>query len=124
MKKSFCLFCANYLPIIGGVERYVYNLAQQLVNRGHEVTVVTSNVFGLLPHEIDENGIEIFRMPCYNFMKGRYPILKRDSDFEKLDKLLCQKHFWMQVRICAKVLLAQHRLVPMFPKSWRQVLHP
>lgn len=93
MKKSFCLFCANYLPNIGGVERYVYNLAKQLVNRGHEVTVVTSNVFGLLPHEIDENGIEIFRMPCYNFMKGRYPILKRDSDFEKLDKLLCQKHF-------------------------------
>ena len=93
MKKSFCLFCANYLPNIGGVERYVYNLAKQLVNRGHEVTVVTSNVFGLLPHEIDENGIEIFRMPCYNFMKGRYPILKRDADFEKLDKQLGQKHF-------------------------------
>ena len=93
MKKSFCLFCANYLPNIGGVERYVHNLAKQLILRGHDVTVVTSNVFGLLPHEIDENGIEIFRLPCHNFMKGRYPILKRDAEFEKLDKLLSQKHF-------------------------------
>lgn len=93
MKKSFCLFCANYLPNLGGVERYVYNLAKTLIERGNEVTVVTSNVFDLPPHETDENGIEIFRMPCYNIMRGRYPILKRDKTFKQLNKMLCEKHF-------------------------------
>ena len=93
MKKSFCIFCANYLPNLGGVERYVYNLAKQLIKKGHSVTVVTSNVFDLSGCEIDENGIEIFRMPCHNFMKGRYPILKKDREFKKLNKQLSQKHF-------------------------------
>ena len=59
MKKSFCLFCANYLPNLGGVERYVYNLSKSLIKLGHSVTVVTSNVFDLPSYEIDENGNEI-----------------------------------------------------------------
>lgn len=93
MKKSFCLFCANYLPNLGGVERYVYNLSKQLIKHGHDVTVVTSNVFGLPSYEVDENGIEIFRLPCHNFMKGRYPILKKNDEFKVLDKKLSQKQF-------------------------------
>lgn len=93
MKKSFCLFCANYLPNLGGVERYVYNLSKQLIALGHDVTVVTSNVFDLASHETDENGIEIFRLPCRNFMKGRYPILKKNTEFKELDQKLCEKHF-------------------------------
>lgn len=93
MKKSFCLFCANYLPNLGGIERYVYNLSKQLIKNGHNVTVVTSNVFALPSYEVDENGIEIFRMPCHNFMKGRYPILKKDNDFKELDKKLTEKQF-------------------------------
>lgn len=93
MKKSFCLFCANYLPNLGGVERYVFNLSKQLIKLGHEVTVVTSNVFDLPSYEIDENGIEIFRFPCYNFMKGRYPILNKNDEFKVLDKKLSEKHF-------------------------------
>ncbi len=93
MKKSFCLFCANYLPNLGGVERYVYNLSKQLIKHGHSVTVVTSNVFDLPYYEIDENGIEIFRMPCYSFMKGRYPILNKNAKFKELDEKLSQKHF-------------------------------
>lgn len=90
---NFCLFCANYLPNLGGVERYVYNLSKQLIKLGHSVTVVTSNVFDLAGYEVDENGIEIFRMPCYNFMKGRYPILKKDDNFKELDKKLNEKQF-------------------------------
>ena len=93
MKKSFCLFCANYLPNLGGVERYVYNLSKQLIVLGHDVTVVTSNVFELPSYEVDENGIEIYRLPCHNFMKGRYPILKKNAEFKELDAKLCQKHF-------------------------------
>lgn len=90
---NFCLFCANYLPNLGGVERYVYNLSKQLIKLGHSVTVVTSNVFDLPYYEVDENGIEIFRLPCYDFMKGRYPILNKNAKFKELDKKLSQKHF-------------------------------
>ncbi|MBQ6885584.1 MAG: glycosyltransferase family 4 protein [Clostridia bacterium] len=90
---NFCLFCANYLPNLGGVERYVYNLSKQLLKLGHSVTVVTSNVFDLPYYEVDENGIEIFRMPCYNFMKGRYPILNKNAKFKELDEKLSHKHF-------------------------------
>lgn len=97
MQKSFCLFCANYLPNLGGVERYVYNLAKTLVANGNSVTVVTSNVFGLASREIDENGIEIFRLPCHNIMKGRYPILKKNALFRELDAQLCEKHFDLAV---------------------------
>lgn len=93
MKKSFCLFCANYLPNLGGVERYVYNLSKQLINLGHDVTVVTSNVFDLASYEVDEKGIEIYRMPCYNVMKGRYPILKKNAEFKKLNAQLSKKKF-------------------------------
>ncbi len=93
MRKSICLFCANYLPNLGGVERYVYNLAKQLLELGHSVTVVTSNVFDLSGYEVSDEGIEIFRMPCYNVMKGRYPILKKNAAFKKLDKQLSENHF-------------------------------
>lgn len=93
MKKSFCLFCANYLPNLGGVERYVYNLAKALIKHGNSVTVVTSNVFDLPEYEVSKEGIEIFRLPCYNVMKGRYPILRRNNAFKKLDKALSERKF-------------------------------
>lgn len=97
MKKSFCLFCATYLPNLGGVERYVFNLSKQLIKKGHSVTVVTSNVFNLQGYEVDENGIEIYRLPCYNVMNGRYPILKKNAEYKRLNLQLSQKHFDLAV---------------------------
>lgn len=90
---NICLFCANYLPNIGGIERYVYNTSKQLIKKGHKVTVVTSNVFDLASFEISEEGIEIYRLPCHNVMKGRYPILKKNDEFKKLDKKLFESDF-------------------------------
>ena len=86
-------FCANYLPNIGGIERYVYNVSKQLIKKGHKVTVVTSNVFDLASYEITKEGIELYRMPCYNVLKGRYPILKRNDEFKCLDKKLNDTDF-------------------------------
>ena len=93
MKKKICLFAANYLPNLGGIERYVYNLSKRLISMGHEVCVVTSNVFRLPSHEISEEGIEIYRLPCRNIMSGRYPILKRNREFKSLKKALEEKRF-------------------------------
>ena len=32
---TICFFSAQYLPTVGGVERYTYNLARYAVEAGH-----------------------------------------------------------------------------------------
>ncbi|MCI6306652.1 MAG: glycosyltransferase family 4 protein [Subdoligranulum sp.] len=72
----FCFFSAQYLPTVGGVERYTLNLAKRMVQAGHKAIVVTSALHGLPAHEQDANGIEIYRLPVFPLMNGRFPFLK------------------------------------------------
>lgn len=88
----YCIFIANFLPNLGGVERYTYNLAKKLISKGNEVTVVTSNVFGLSEHESIE-GIEIYRIPCINLLGGRFPVLKPNADFRRMNREILTKEF-------------------------------
>lgn len=92
MGKRYCIFAANYLPNLGGVERYTYNLANELVTKGNEVTVVTSNVF-ILPQEERIDKINVLRIPCWNVLAGRFPVLKYDAWFRKLNRELCNREF-------------------------------
>lgn len=73
---TLCFFSAQYLPTVGGVERYTFNLAKRAVQAGHRVLVVTSALPGLPREETDENGIQIFRLPVWPLMNGRFPVLK------------------------------------------------
>ena len=57
MGRHYVIFSALYLPNLGGVERFTYNLAKKLLAQGDQVTVVTSNVQGIQEHENSE-GIE------------------------------------------------------------------
>lgn len=68
-----CFFSAQYLPTIGGVERYTYNLAKRLAAAGHQVLVVTSQKPGLPDRETDQSGIRVIRLPSYLAMNGRFP---------------------------------------------------
>ncbi|MEG1432599.1 glycosyltransferase family 4 protein [Eubacterium sp.] len=91
-KKRYCIFSAQYFPHLGGVERYTFNIVQKLVEKGNEVTIVTSNTDYLDNYEkIDK--IEIFRMPCYNMLKGRYPVLKMNSLFKRIHQELKKRKF-------------------------------
>lgn len=83
--KQYCIFSAHYLPHLGGVERYTYNLAKTLVARGNHVTIVTSAIFGEKEYE-SLDGIAVYRLPCIPFMDGRYPVLKRNKAFKRLEK--------------------------------------
>ena len=56
---TICYFSAQYLPTVGGVERYTWNLARRTVAAGHRAIVVTSALPNLPEHEIDGDGIEI-----------------------------------------------------------------
>lgn len=83
MNKTYCLFSANYLPNLGGVERYTYYTAKGLIDKGNKVIVVTSNVDDLLDIEI-QDGIKIIRVPCFKILDGRFPVVKKNALFKKL----------------------------------------
>ena len=56
--KKYCIFAAQFLPHMGGVENYTYNISKELIKRGNKVTVVTNNTTGSVTREKME-GIEI-----------------------------------------------------------------
>lgn len=74
-KDVYCIFSAQYLPHLGGVERYTYNLAKTLKEKGNNVIVVTSRI-DKLPESEMMDGIRVYRLPCINLLDGRYPVLK------------------------------------------------
>jgi alpha-1,3-mannosyltransferase len=63
----------NFFPVTGGIETFVYESSRKLVEKGHEVYVITSDkLLGtnkkLPTHEII-NGIEVFRVPFYRIFR-------------------------------------------------------
>ena len=83
--KNICLVSSQYLPHVGGVENYVYNLSRELAKRGHSISIVTSHSEGLPEYERDGN-IEIFRLPSWQFMNGRFPVLKSNRKTREFAK--------------------------------------
>lgn len=84
MRKHFCFFSALYVPHPGGVERYTYNLAEELVKQGHRVTVVTCNTENTPDRQVSEAGITVYALPCFPLMNGRLPLPKINTAFRKL----------------------------------------
>lgn len=87
-----CYFSAQYLPTVGGVERYTWNLARRTVAAGHRAIVVTSALDNLPAHEIDADGIEIYRLPVWPVMKGRFPVIRPGREFHVLAAQLWAQH--------------------------------
>ena len=85
--KTICIFSAQYLPHMGGVERYTYNIAKECLKRGHRVIVVTS-----ANRELDaiseKEGIKVYRLPSFQLMNGRLPILKYNRRTRQLFNVL------------------------------------
>ena len=64
-----CMVTRELPPDSGGIGYYVYNLSQKLIERGHEVTIITRGPRGRSTQELVE-GIEVFRVsffPVYPF---------------------------------------------------------
>ncbi len=105
-------FSAQYLPTVGGVERYTDSLTKILAEKGHSVAVVTSALPGL-PYE-DKNlyGADITRLPTFPVMNGRFPVLKYSrqlkafiKDFAENPPDFCviQTRFYTQSIMAAKL---------------------
>lgn len=84
MNRCFCICSANYLPNIGGIEKYTEALAHALANFGNHVIIITNNTFNLADHEFLSEQIEIYRLPCFPLINGRLPIPKRNHVYKKL----------------------------------------
>lgn len=81
---KICIYSANYLPNIGGIEKFTERLSLQLCSMGHQVTIVTNNVFDLPDIEMLDGNIEIYRLPCYPLIGGRFPIPKKNTRYKEL----------------------------------------
>lgn len=81
----FAIVSALYPPHVGGVERYSYNLAKKLKERGHRVIVITSGEGNV--ENVDEK-MKIYRLPSWQMLNGRLPIIKRTSVFCEMEKQL------------------------------------
>ena len=51
-KETIVFFSGYHLPHLGGIERYTDNLGQELIKKGFNVVVVTSNYNNLKSEEI------------------------------------------------------------------------
>ena len=118
MGRRYCIFAATHLPNLGGLERYTLNLAQQLIRAGNEVTVVTNNIFGLASEET-EDGVRVIRFPCFNILKGRFPVYRpcaesrrlwRILDGQQFDFMIIQARFYVHSAIAARY--ADRRGIP------------
>ena len=103
-----CFFSTQYLPTPGGVERYTWNLARRGVAAGHRARVATASLPGLPARETDPDGIEIFRLPSYPVMGGRFPVLHpfvdagdlwaQDIDFAVIQTRMYPQSVWASRR--------------------------
>ncbi|MBR5521518.1 MAG: glycosyltransferase family 4 protein [Oscillospiraceae bacterium] len=84
---KFWFFSAQYLPTVGGVERYTDSLAGRLVAKGHSATVVTSMLPGMESETVTDSGIKVYRLPVIPVMSGRFPVLKISSRKSALEKM-------------------------------------
>ncbi len=89
---DICMFSANYLPNVGGVERFSFYVCRELIAAGHNVTLVTNNLFDL-PAKETADGLKIYRFDCKPYLGGRFPVAKKNGNFKMIDQELRAAHF-------------------------------
>ncbi len=88
----FLFVSAQYLPTIGGVERYTDSLARTLVAQGHEVTIITSALPGAPTQEQTDAG-RIVRLPSLLLFGGRLPILRHGSALREMAEIVWDRPY-------------------------------
>jgi D-inositol-3-phosphate glycosyltransferase len=87
------LVSANYKPSIGGIERYVENLAHGLAARGHRVTVAACRTDGGVKLEQDGD-VAIVRIPSTDVLDKRlnvpYPLPDPVAAWRELRRLIAE----------------------------------
>ncbi len=81
--RKLYLVCSHFHPHIGGIERYVHELAKSLAARGCDVTVLTSNTNNAPDDEVIDS-FRVLRLPVWKFLGGRYPVPVPGPSFFRL----------------------------------------
>ena len=67
--KTIAIFSGYYLPHLGGVERYTYNLAKKLNKMGNRLIIVTSRYDKSLKEIEETEYAKIYRLPTAKISK-------------------------------------------------------
>lgn len=119
--RTVAIFSAFHTPNLGGIEQYTVNLAHTLEERGVHVVVVTNDSFDLGIHEVEKDGVEIYRLPCLVFAGGRFPVPRKNAAFRaawaqleamELDGVLINARFYFHTLLGCD-LAHSHGLTPM-----------
>lgn len=87
--ETFIIFTATYPPYIGGIAGHTYEIALELVGRGHRVVVMTSSIDGLPDLEQPQDGrLTVYRLPSWYLASDRLPVIKPCSTLFKFTKEL------------------------------------
>jgi len=94
MKKNetILIFTGYFFPHLGGIEAYINGFTKQLVKKGYNPVIVTSNHQNLKDKEMID-GVTIYRIPIFNIFKERYPIPKKNRVYKNILKELEQYNF-------------------------------
>lgn len=111
--KTIAIFSGYYLPHLGGVERYTYNLAKKLHMMGNKIIIVTSRYDKELKQIEETQYAKIYRLPTFKICSGRYPINKNNKEFRKMmymlehehiDSAIIQTRFWTTSYFASKFI--------------------
>lgn len=92
-EHTYALFSALYAPHMGGVESYTAGLAKELAAQGNRAIVVTSRLAPDHPeHEIQADGVEVYRLPCRPLLDGRLPWPVRNARHAQLLDQIADAH--------------------------------
>ena len=109
--KTIVIFQGFFIPHIGGVERYTYNLSKKLYEKGYNIIIVTTNHNNELKFKEELEYATIFRFNNYKRLSTRYPIVKKDKIYKyiikelkniKIDYIILNTRFWITTLIGAK----------------------
>ncbi len=76
-------------PHIGGVEKHVKRLSEELIKKGHEVTVVTKKHDQCLPDFEELSKIKVYRFPKMRLPKVWFWIYKHRNLIKETDIIQC-----------------------------------
>lgn len=92
-RYNIAMCCDFFYPQIGGVEFHMYHLSQKLINKGHNVIIITHNYNERMNIRYLTNGLKIYYLPylviarqtCFPTIFASLPVMRQIFIRESID---------------------------------------